>query len=167
MDVDMIEGGVKGAALRSPEREPENDLRYVLGLERHRERARVETRYNALTELVYALGHDGKKYRREATQRLRAIVSEVYSAPRVTEAARKFPRIGILPGTALDLTTCDESGQPWDFSIPSMRRRAEELLDHEKPILLIGSPSCTPFSNIQNLMATAMCRRPNVGTGFG
>ena len=93
----------------------------------------------------------GKRYRREATQRLRAIVSEVYSAPRVTEAARKFPRIGILPGTALDLTTCDEHGQPWDFGVPAMRRRAEELLDREKPVLLIGSPSCTPFSNIQNL----------------
>ena len=58
-----------------------------------------------MTEVVNALGYDGKRYRREATQRLRAIVSEVYSAPRVSDAARRFPRMGIIPGTALNLNT--------------------------------------------------------------
>ena len=75
----------------------------------------------------------------------------MYSAPRVTATAKRFPRLGILPGTALDLTTNDDTRQPWDFSVPAQRRKAEELLDREKPVLLIGSPSCTPFSNIQNL----------------
>ena len=46
------------------------------------------SRYHELTELVSAMGHDGRKFRREATKGLRAIVSEVYSAPRVTAAAR-------------------------------------------------------------------------------
>ena len=62
MDIDVVEDG-NGAALRSPEPEIESDLRYVFGLERYREKSRVETRYNALTELVSALGHDGKRYR--------------------------------------------------------------------------------------------------------
>ena len=92
------------------------------------------------------MGSDGIKYKREVVQRLRAVVSEVYSAARVTEAARRFPRIGMLPGIALDLTVNDESGNPWDFSIPSQRKKAEELLNRQRPMLLIGSPSCTPFS---------------------
>ena len=141
--------GVSSAVVVSkPPPEPEADLRYVLGLEQHRDSRYVEHRYNALTDVVNALGYDGRSYRREATQRLRRIVSEVYSAPRVTDAARRFPRRGIIPGTALDLTANDESGEPWDFSVPAQRRKAEDLLEKEKPVLLIGSPSCTPFSNI-------------------
>ena len=136
--------------------EPDEDLRFVLGLDGHRERSRVESRYHELTELVNALGHDGRKFRREATRGLRAIVSEVYSAPRVAAAAKKFHRLGILPGTSLDLTGTDENGQPWDFGVPAMRRKAEALLEREKPVLLIGSPSCTPFSNIQNLNKAKM-----------
>ena len=61
--------------------EPDEDLRFVLGLDGHRESRRIESRYHELTELVAALGHDGRKFRREATRSLRAIVSEVYSAP--------------------------------------------------------------------------------------
>ena len=122
--VPMVSGGVTGLEI-------DEDLRYVLGLEGHRDRHRVETRYSQLCELVNALGHDGKKYRREATQKLEAIVSEVYSAPQVTATAKRFPRLGILSGTALDLTTCDETGQPWDFSVPALRRKAEDLLNRE------------------------------------
>ena len=32
-----------------------------------------------------------------------------------------------MPGTALDLTANDESGQPWDFSVPAQRRKAEDM----------------------------------------
>ena len=109
------------------------------------------SKFEEIAEIVNSFGHDGKKYRREAVKGLRAIVSEVYSAPRVTDAAKRHPRLGILPGTAFDLTVKDENGQHWNFSIPAHRRRAEERIDREQPILLIGSPSCTPFSNIQNL----------------
>ena len=78
-------------------------------------------------------------------------MSEVYSVPRVGDAASRFPRLGVMPRTALDLTTVDEEGNPWDFSIPSQRAKAEKLLDKEKPTLLVGSPMCTLFSNMQNL----------------
>ena len=78
-------------------------------------------------------------------------MSEIYSAPRVTDAARRFRRIGIMPGTAFDLTGTDELGNPWDFNIPEQRRKAERRLGQEKPALLIGSPMCTPFSNLQNI----------------
>ena len=55
-----------------------------------------------------------------------------------------------MPGTVFDLTGTDELGNPWDFSIPEQRRKAELRIEQEKPALLVGSPMCTPFSNIQN-----------------
>ena len=41
-------------------------------------------------------------------------VSEVYSPPRVTGLA---PRLGLIPGLALDLSIDDpDDGKPWDFN---------------------------------------------------
>ena len=48
-----------------------------------------------------SLGQCGRNFRREATKQLRATVSEVYSAPRVTATAGRNPRLGIMPGLAL------------------------------------------------------------------
>ena len=45
---------------------------------------------------------------------------------------------------SVDLTVPDENGEPWDFSRPSMRAKAEELLDLQKPALFVGTPMCTP-----------------------
>ena len=69
-------------------------------------------------------------------------VSEVYSPPRVTMMAKEF---GLRPGDALDLTT------GWDFDLASDRGRAVELLQTNPPKLLIGSPICTMFSNLQRV----------------
>ena len=104
-----------------------------------------------MISLVSSLGHGGRSYRGEASQRLRAIVLEVYSAPRVTAAAKRHPRFGCIPGLALDLTVNDGNGEAWNFSIPAMRKKAEALIDQEQPLLLIGSPMCTAFSHLQNL----------------
>ena len=55
---------------------------------------------------------------------LSAIVSEIYSAPRVTAMCTRF---GLIPGFVLDLTTIDPSdGQPWDFDKPEKRERERE-----------------------------------------
>ena len=56
---------------------------------------------------------------------------EVFSPPRVGKEATKF---GMKAGDAMDLTT------GWDFNIPEHRRKAEEYVDQEKPLVLIGSP---------------------------
>ena len=48
-------------------------------------------------------------------------------------------------GDAMDLTT------GWDFSIPEHRRKAEEYVDREKPLVLVGSPPCVAFSPLQTL----------------
>ena len=40
---------------------------------------------------------------------------EVYSPPRVTEVARRFPKYGVLPGGSYDLRAGPD-GRSWDFS---------------------------------------------------
>ena len=59
-----------------------------------------------------------------------------------------------MPGFALDITATDDEGNQWNSDLPEMRRMAERLLDEQKPTLLIGSPMCTPFSNLQRINDT-------------
>ena len=73
----------------------------------------------------------------------------LYSPPRISALAKMLPSYGIAPGLELDLTVPDENGEPWNFSGPSMRAKAEKLLDAQKPLLLVGSPMCTAFSTWQ------------------
>ena len=80
-------------------------------------------------------------------------MSEVYSPPRVTAEARRRPQYGLLPGFALDLTTCDELGQAWDFAKPERRAAARDLLRRTKPLFVVGSPMCTAWCSWQALNA--------------
>eukprot|EP00972_Heterocapsa_arctica_P049127 7231980-Heterocapsa_arctica.AAC.1 len=50
------------------------------------------------------------------------------------------PGLGIQPGLALDFTTLDEFGNPWDFDDAKQRERAMERVRREESQLLIGSP---------------------------
>ena len=76
-------------------------------------------------------------------------VREVYSPPRVTARAEQ---LGIQAGFALDLTVPDsDDGNPWDFSVRSKREKCKRMVQEQKPYLLIGSPPCTPFSQLQAL----------------
>ena len=70
-------------------------------------------------------------------------VCEVFSPPRVTAEAARF---GMSAGDAMDLTT------GWDFNIPEHRQKAEQYVDQEKPLVLIGSPPCVAFSQLQSLI---------------
>ena len=45
----------------------------------------------------------------------------------------------------MDLTT------GWDFNIPEHRHQAERYVNQEKPLVLIGSPPCVAFSQLQSL----------------
>ena len=73
-------------------------------------------------------------------------LSEVYSLPRIVTVAQAA---GLRGGFSLDLTAPDPDGYTWDFSRPSCRTKARELLKFQKPYLLIGSPPCTAYSNLQ------------------
>ena len=61
-------------------------------------------------------------------------VSEMYSPPRVTAAASALPHLGILPGFAMDLRTCDEHGIPWNFDLAERRQAARDQFHREKPM---------------------------------
>ena len=79
------------------------------------------------------------------------VISEVYSTARVTKVLKMMPTQDVLPGFALDLTTEDEHGIPWDFTVPERRAAARRKIEEEAPMFLIGSPVCTPFSSLQAL----------------
>jgi hypothetical protein len=124
----------------------ESDLRDILSLYQVEERKAMRHHQRQIIDLVASMGGDSRSFRRERARASRAIVAEFYSPPRVSALAKELPSYGIAPGLALDLTVPDENGEPWDFSRPSMRIKAEKLLDEQKPTLLIGTPMCTAFS---------------------
>jgi hypothetical protein len=112
----------------------------------------LETNVHIL-EILATLGANPKRYRRERSRAVKALVSEVYSAPRVTLAAKLLPGLGVLPGFALDLTTVNKQGHNWDFTQEAMRREAREIVETEEPMFLIGSPPCTQHCSWQLLNA--------------
>ena len=102
--------------------------------------------------LVSAMGGDSNSYRREVKQSLNRMVAEVFSPPRVVQMVKAMPSLRLIPGFSLDLTTVDEfDGLPWDFNDPAKRKRALDLVDHQKPMLVVGSPACKAHSSWQNL----------------
>ena len=76
-------------------------------------------------------------------------VAEMYSPPRITKMAHK---LGLRDGWALDLTEVDpDDGKAWDFNDESKRNKAKKMLKTDKPMMLIMSPMCGPFSKLQEL----------------
>ena len=92
--------------------------------------------------MISQLGGDARGFRRERKRGIKNLISEAYSPPRVTKMLEKLPSQEIAPGFALDLTTADEHGEPWDFSKGRMREKAKSLLEGTKPMTLVGSPVC-------------------------
>ena len=75
-------------------------------------------------------------------------VSEVYSPPRIAEAAAA---IGLKKGWSLDVTINDEHGRPWNFADDEMRRKAMAKVKEDQPYMLVCSPMCGPFSELNEL----------------
>ena len=71
---------------------------------------------------------------------------EVFSPPRVTARAAKFPKFGVLPGGAFDLRPGPD-GRVWNFDRAGDRAEAERRIEQSQPYLLIGSPPCTDWSS--------------------
>merc|ERR1712107_488333 len=57
-------------------------------------------------------------------QEVQSHVTEAYSPVRVTGMGDKM---GLIPGLAMDLTTSDEHGNPWDFNVDAMRAKAKNI----------------------------------------
>jgi hypothetical protein len=101
--------------------------------------------------LVRSMGGDVVDYRQGRAKDIGRIVSDIYSPPRVTAAAKLLPSLRCIPGFALDLTTSDADGKPWDFDILENRVRAKRLVEEQRPALLICTPMCTAFSAWQRI----------------
>ena len=104
-----------------------------------------------ILSLTVSLGGSHEQGARTLQERYRAVVSEVYSPPRMAQAAATLAKLRIEPGLSLDITTCDEFGRPWDFSKRSMRDKAMRRLKYQEPTLLVGSPMCTAHSSWQHI----------------
>eukprot|EP00971_Amphidinium_carterae_P235693 4677385-Amphidinium_carterae.1 len=75
-------------------------------------------------------------------------VAEIYSPPRFTKSASG---LGLLPGFAVDLTTCKANGEFWDLSRREDQEHLQWLVQHEHPLLLAGGPPCTTFRRLRQL----------------
>ncbi len=84
---------------------------------------------------------------------IQAHINEAYSPPRVT---RMSERMGMIPGFSLDLTTKDDKGEPWDFTKPEKRYKAMQWVKQKAALLLIVSPMCGPFSQLQSVNYSRM-----------
>ena len=82
-------------------------------------------------------------------------IVELYSPKRVTGMA---DMMNLMPGMALDLSTNDTDGKPWDFNDPVKRSKAEDMVRDKRALLLIGSPMCSAFSSLQNINYASMTK---------
>ena len=77
-------------------------------------------------------------------------VVELYSPPRVTARISRRGAARIREGGTYDLLA-DKCGMRWDFTKAEHRQRARREIAELKPYIVIGSPPCTMFSQLQNL----------------
>ena len=76
-------------------------------------------------------------------------VCEIFSPPRTT---RRATHRGARGGWSLDIaTTCTTTGRKWNLLEDRDQRKARSMLRRDKPQLLIASPPCTKFSNLQKM----------------
>ena len=81
-------------------------------------------------------------------------VVELFSQPRIAQEAaiRKYSGTQLKAGWSLDLTMRDpETDRPWDLSVRETQDKVRKMVREGKPFMLIGSPPCTAFSQLQGL----------------
>ena len=87
-------------------------------------------------------------------QRAGADVVEVFSQPRIAQEAsiRMYDGTKLVAGWSLDLTMRNpKDNQPWDLSDKETQKQVKKMVVDGKPFMLIGSPPCTAFSQLQGL----------------
>ena len=119
---------------------PHSDLNELMDVLTRDDRDAVREANDEIMNVVRALGGSDRKFKRHRDRALQAVVSEIYSPPRVTAAAKLLSELRVIPGFALDLTTADEDGSLWDFDSKVMRDRAMARVWSERPLLLTSSP---------------------------
>ena len=154
VEYEMIDDNMdedQGAATPMATDEQVSSLEPLMHIMTEDVQAVVTVHNTEILRLVGELGGSTRQYAKERKKQMKAMVAEIYSPPRVTNAAKLLPGMNIIPGFALDLTTVDEHGQPWDFAKTDMRQACREMIRREKPTLVVGSPLCTAFCTWQYL----------------
>jgi hypothetical protein len=76
-------------------------------------------------------------------------ILNIYSPPRINAIIEMWK---LLPGWSVDFTALDpDDGQPWDFNIQEKRDKAERLARDKCGLLVIGSPMCSAYDQMQKL----------------
>ena len=78
----------------------------------------------------------------------------VYSQPKISQVAsvRDYGGAKVTPGWSFDLTRANpKTGLPWDLSLESNQREVLKVVPESKPLFVIGSPPCAPFSILQHI----------------
>ena len=86
---------------------------------------------------------DDDETRIVAAGRLGVDIVEVYSPERINKVCVKY---GLIPGASFDLTI------GWDLSNKDDQAKAWKIVFDDKPLIIIGSPPCTLFSTLQELV---------------
>ena len=71
--------------------------------------------------------------------------AEIYNPKRFVSRAKN-----LRPGFAIDLSVV-KKGEHWNLSREEDQRELKRTQRRERPLFLIGSPPCGPFSPLQNL----------------
>ncbi len=96
-----------------------------------------------------ARGEDGHLIGAVDSTRSRYDICEAFSPPRIALRARER---GLRGGWSLDLLTDDPiSGRKWDLSQPKDVAKVKQMLRQDRPELLVLSPPCTMFSQLQHI----------------
>ena len=74
MDIDIVE--------------PETDLKELMSVLTRDAKKQIKETNNEILSVIRALGGDGNRYKRERQKSIKAVISEVYSPPRVTAAIK-------------------------------------------------------------------------------
>ena len=57
----------------------------------------------------------------------------------------------VSKSASFDINTNDSDGKAWDFTKASMRQKAREYVNKNRPLFIICSPPCDQWSIMQNL----------------
>ena len=94
-----------------------------------------------------------KVFSKARTRKIDNDIGEVYSPPRIAARANRH---GLRPGFSKDLTTTDLDGEPWGFNLPRAKYKAIDEFNEPQPEILIMSPMCGPFGQLQGLNYSKM-----------
>ena len=78
-------------------------------------------------------------------------IVEAYSPERIRKVCVKY---GLIPGASIDLTT------GWDPCNRDDQAKVRKIVINGKPFIIIGSPPCTLFSTLQELVKHTMQNNP-------